>query len=466
MATAQLTTALGPNDPDDGPAGRQLRGLLIAAQTRIEKNKLGYKVPSQSGAGFYTVITDRSEPLCSCPDFEEREQSCKHIFAVQATIQRDELGGGTPTLTTEEKKKAMKSKYQQDWDAYDRSQLNEQRHFDVLLRELCDLVIQPTYGLGRPRLPVSDMVYAVATKVFTGMSRRRAGTAVERAHERGLIDHVPSHSSITRYLGDPNLTPVLRHLVQKSAKPVSLLEDALAVDATGISASVYDRWYDAKWGRTKQRAHFVKLHAAFGVKTQIVADAHVSEGSANDSPFLADLLNGAIENFKVDSVVADKAYLSRSNYDFADSLGIKAYIPFKSNSVKVNRKGRRSKSWERAYDYFRYQRDEFLERYHVRSMAESGFGAIKAKFGGSLKSKTQTAQFNEVLAKVICHNISVLIRVAYELGIESELETWVADAISDRADEKAEAKRKADLDEKRRRRNGRLGDIGELGEAA
>ena len=40
-------TALGPNDPDDGDAGRQLRGMAIAAMTQIDKNRLGYKVPSQ-----------------------------------------------------------------------------------------------------------------------------------------------------------------------------------------------------------------------------------------------------------------------------------------------------------------------------------------------------------------------------------------------------------------------------------
>ena len=44
----EMTTALGPNDPDDGDKGRQRRGLAIAAITRIERNRIGYKVPSPS----------------------------------------------------------------------------------------------------------------------------------------------------------------------------------------------------------------------------------------------------------------------------------------------------------------------------------------------------------------------------------------------------------------------------------
>ena len=42
---------------------------------------------------------------------------------------------------------------------------------------------------------------------------------------------------------------------------------------------------------------------------------------------------------------------------------------------------------------------------------------IKAKFGSAVRAKTPVAQINEVLAKVLCHNVCVLIQSAYELGI-------------------------------------------------
>ena len=70
MATqVSFLTALGPNDPDDGDAGRQQRGMAIAAVVPIQKNRLGYQVPSQSGNGSYVVSVD-DEPFCTCPDFE------------------------------------------------------------------------------------------------------------------------------------------------------------------------------------------------------------------------------------------------------------------------------------------------------------------------------------------------------------------------------------------------------------
>ena len=59
MSTA-MKTALGPNDPDDGDEGRQRGGIAIAAIAKIQRNRIGYKVPSQSGTGTYVVSLDDS----------------------------------------------------------------------------------------------------------------------------------------------------------------------------------------------------------------------------------------------------------------------------------------------------------------------------------------------------------------------------------------------------------------------
>jgi len=65
-----------------------------------------------------------------------------------------------------------------------------------------------------------------------------------------------------------------------------------------------------------------------------------------------------------------------------------------------------------------YRSDEFLAAYHKRSNVESTFSAIKRKFGGSVRSKKYTAQVNEILCKVLCHNLSCLVHAMHELGIE------------------------------------------------
>ena len=51
------------------------------------------------------------------------------------------------------------------------------------------------------------------------------------------------------------------------------------------------------------------------------------------------------------------------------------------------------------------------------SRRESVFSSVKAKFGDAVRSKTRPAMGNEVLCKLLAHNICVLIQEQEELGI-------------------------------------------------
>lgn len=62
-------------------------------------------------------------------------------------------------------------------------------------------------------------------------------------------------------------------------------------------------------------------------------------------------------------------------------------------------------------------RDAFQAVYNNRPVVEAGIWSIKAKFAGSVRSKTFRAQVNEILFKVLCHNVDVLVHAAREYGI-------------------------------------------------
>ena len=69
------------------------------------------------------------------------------------------------------------------------------------------------------------------------------------------------------------------------------------------------------------------------------------------------------------------------------------------------------------YHYYQFNRDDFLTHYHKRSNVESTFSAVKRKFGDSVRSKTDAAMVNEVLCKLLCHNLTCLIQEQETLGI-------------------------------------------------
>ena len=416
MITHTLVTALGPEDPDDGDAGRRKRGTAIAAVVSIKKTRLGYSVPSQSHSGHHVVnLDDESSPFCTCPDFEERQKPCKHIYGVQQIVRRDE---GLDDTATEIKDVPIK--YGRAWSDYYKAQTHEGSDFTKLLRELCDTIEQQPHTNGRPRLPISDMLFSVAFKVYSTMSTRRFMSDIRDAEAKGLLACVPSTTSVFRYMEDPALTPLLKSLIERSALPLREVEVDFAPDSSGFSTATYHRWFDHKWGREIREAKWVKAHIMTGISTNVVTTAEVTDTATADSPYLEPFVTTTAENFEVREVSADKAYLSKKNLRAVEAVGGTPFIMFKINSVGHSPHAKRDHLWERMFNYYTYRRQEFLDHYHKRSNVESTFSMIKSKFGASVRSKTPVAQINEALAKILCHNVVVLVHSIYELNIAPE----------------------------------------------
>ncbi len=72
------------------------------------------------------------------------------------------------------------------------------------------------------------------------------------------------------------------------------------------------------------------------------------------------------------------------------------------------------------YRFYQYNEEWFKSHYHRRSNVEATFSMIKRKFGERLRSKTRTAQINEVLCKVLAYNLCCVIQSMYELGVDAD----------------------------------------------
>jgi transposase len=394
---------------------REEKGLQIATLSKVVKSGSSWIVPSQSGNGArYTV--DLESQTCTCPDHEVRHVKCKHIYAVEYTLKREVEADGTVTET--ETIKVARVTYSQNWTAYNAAQMEEKARFGNLLADLCKMVPQPAQENGRPRLPLSDMVFACAYKVYTGFSSRRFTTDIREAALDGLVAKAPHFNSVSNYLSNPALTPILQNLITASSLPMKVVETNFAVDSSGFSTSRFVRWFNKKYGREVDNKEWVKVHLTCGVNTHIVTAVEVSGWSANDTTYFQPLIDQTARYFTIGEVSADKAYLSKRNLNVVDALGGTAFIPFKSNSIAHQGHHKRDSLWEKMWYYYNFNRESFLEHYHQRSNVESVFSMVKAKFGDSIRSKSDEGQVNEVLCKVLCHNIAVLIQSIHELGIE------------------------------------------------
>jgi transposase len=362
---------------------------------------------------------------CTCPHYALIQSPCKHIRACLSVLHqdsRDAIRGLPPRdrNPTEPPAKIQKPTYQQpSWPLYNVGQCAERDHVQQLLAELCQTIPEPPRkaGRGRPRMLRSTAIFCAVYKVYTMLSARRGTCDIEACQRRGHIDQAPHFNSILNALDDESTTPILYELIRLSALPLAQVETTFATDSTGFCTNTYTRWFDVKYGVNKAEANWVKLHASVGTKTNVVTAALILDKNANDGIQLPHLTKETAKGFTVKEMSADAAYPSLENFQAVDAVGGQLYAAF-----KLHTSGAVGGLFEMAFLMFQLHKEEYRKHYHQRSNSESTFSALKRKIGESVKSKSETAQKNEVLAKVLAYNLTVLVAAFHELGIAAEFQ--------------------------------------------
>ena len=287
-------------------------------------------------------MTSRSAPAQTS---RNAKNLCKHIYATSYALQRETHSWKETKAAPDDIEAAPEPKSY--WQVYNLAQVNEQEMFGILLRDLCDTVPLPPKegrGKGRPPHPLGDMIFACALKVYSEKSGRRNMTNLRNAAAAGLMEKYPSFTTVFRYMEDPALTPILHRMIEQSALPLTAVETDFAMDSSGFSTSVHDRWFDDKWGAGKKQkkahARYLKVHLTCGVKTNVITSAIITDADSHDGQHLPEMVKATDKNFEVREVMADKAYLSAANLRLVSDVGATPLIPFKSNSKARYNEGR------------------------------------------------------------------------------------------------------------------------------
>ena len=395
---------------------QQKAKIILSKENSIQKIDKGiYLVQSQTGIGSYKVEWNGKEWVCNCPDYIKRGhiRPCKHVLALKLRLEV-----GYVTIEGQEPK-IEPITYSQNWSAYNQAQSQEIELFDQFLTQLVSYVEEPEQkqGAGRPSHSMRDLIFCCVMKTYSQLSSRRSQCLFHQALQRHQLSDKIHYNAISRTLLKKETTPILHELVKLSAQPLASVETDFAIDSSGFRCSSFGRYCEYAHG-TKRMHNWLKCHISTGVTTNIVADVVVTDEDGADISQFEELIRGTAEDFNIGEVSADGIYSSRKNHEIVGELGGKAYIPFKSNATG---KAKGSPLWKKAFHYFQLHKEEYMEHYHKRSNAESTFGAIKKKFGETLKSRNRTAQINELLCKIIAYNITVLIHEMMELDNTSEI---------------------------------------------
>ena len=313
-----------------------------------------------------------------------------------------------------------------DWPAYDIASARYNEFFGAMLLKFREALPELPYnGTGRPPYPLRTQIAMCLGMVWSKLPSRKFPSWMRGAQGKGWIDPMAKfdpyyigkkpdpiyhRNTVTNAMKSPLLTPHLRDLVVATAMPFQPYVKKIAVDATGFTLGHTSHWNKAKHGSdraTCRQGHkWLKCNIVSEVHSNTVLAVDVSYGNeVHDSKHLPELLGQTVEHFSFEQVSGDKAYLSHSIYELIESFGALPLIPFKSNTKPVPWS---EHIWDKMYHMFSLHRDLWDSHYHLRSNVETTFAMIKANFGENIRSRTPIGHLNEVLCKLVCHNIWVL----------------------------------------------------------
>jgi len=313
-----------------------LKALELAARAKITYDGKAWAVPSQTSPSVSYRVLLTPTASCTCEDYQLTNKSCKHVIAARLVRERDGIEEAPPIDTSSVPKKPT---YRQQWPAYNAAQAHEKDHFQELLADLCAGIPEPprkggSKG-GRPPASLRDALFTCVFKVYSTFSARRFASDLRESHRRGHLADELSCDIAWKYLRKEEVTPILHELIVRSSLPLRSVEVDFAIDSSGFSTNKFTRWFDEKYGITREKADWVKVHLVCGVKTNVVTAVVIGDKNMGDCPQLPHLTNATAENFTIRELSGDKAYLSADNLTLIELRGATLYIPFKSNSVLV-----------------------------------------------------------------------------------------------------------------------------------
>jgi len=386
------------------------------------------------------------EYRCRCSDFQKNGRNdCQHIFAER--LRRGEVVvAGTVPAKRLKWADASRRPTRERFAADGRSIRSIQRAARASIPErvpelLTDLIQSMSNRNPDGTTPTKDQRLAViraatlALKIASGKSNDAMQPIYKRLIADGVLPlkKVPSQNTLSRWMNDPALTPILEYMTLRIARPFRAVERAAIVDSSKISQmrSAHSRFVE--YGNDeRENADWMKLHAIIGAETLICLAAEFSGTNSgngqypvHDVNFIMPLVEKTRGVFNLKYLLADKAYFSETVIGGLKKMGMQAVIPVKKRIDGKNMKVYYEEV-QQLVEWFDKRHASFHEIYRLRVKVESFFSMLKSVTSGFCWSRGRprkdatgqvvdnslqpcTAWKNESLCKIIYVNLRITV---------------------------------------------------------
>jgi len=174
----------------------------------------------------------------------------------------------------------------------------------------------------------------------------------------------------------------------------SVESEIAAIDGTGFSLNQRSRYFCTVAGERKQ---FMQFNACAELKHKLITAVKIRRKRRNENIDVDCLMKKSAKQLKISYFLADKEYDSEKNHERAEKYGARFIAPLKNRTDKLMR----TKGWHR-----KQLRREFPDEiYCKRVLIESGFSALKRRFGDVVYAKKFVSQKNELLCRVLVYDL-------------------------------------------------------------
>lgn len=168
--------------------------------------------------------------------------------------------------------------------------------------------------------------------------------------------------------------------------------ETVAIDATGFSRENPSYHYLKRIDRVNPVKRYAKLSMLFGVNKRKIVAINVRAKPRHDIKDAKLLLRSYC---RMQCLLADRGYDAEWLHKYCFERGVQTIIPKKKNIHRGRFRKKQMKNFSR-------------KRYHQRSLIESGFSAIKRKYGSSVSGKRLSSVNAEISCKAIAYNLELL----------------------------------------------------------
>jgi hypothetical protein len=224
----------------------------------------------------------------------------------------------------------------------------------------------------------------------------RQTEGVVRAHATDKVPSVPDYSTVNRRINKLDI-----EISERIGNDI-----VIALDSTGIKVTNRGEWLPHKWN---VRKGYLKIHVAVDIKKKKIVSLEVTSEEIHDGNRLKNLVENALENNTLKTVIADGAYDSKQNFTYLYDSNIEAAIKVRRNSsCRFTGCNRRRKVV--------LQQLKNLEKwkssvsYGQRWIVESVFSSMKRMFGEYVSARRFPNMVKEMMLKASLYNMFITMK--------------------------------------------------------